>query len=292
MLTEKKRKQLLSYWEDPQFAGSFSGSSTFMDALKKRGIKVSEKDVVLFLNSIPSYVNRVHRLKITKYRPYTVQGVNLLWEADVGIMDTRSSTFKAFVLCVDVYSRRIFTSAIEGYTLPQLQAALEDIFKQNSGTTPQTLAADEQFTPLQKWLATQNVHFNIKSRRHKAAMAENSVWLLKRRLAHYTSHTFKPWEPYLKQATQNINDTPRKFLGGLRPSQVLSSLDDPVVRQFSKMPEQVPWFQQMENQNKYESDKSQLQVGDLVLYDYKRLKSDFEKSYHEKVRCIPIFQGA
>ena len=292
MISEKERKLLIKLWTSKKFHGAFSGATIFHRALKSEGINVPLKDVISVLHSIPSYIYRVRKPKIPKTRPYRIVGVNKLWEVDLAHMNALENGYKYIFVCVDVFSRKLFTVALKNKLREGLKEALKKCFQQNYGRTPDKLQGDGEFAFMRQWLSDQNIGLGIKTRRNKAAMAEHFVFLLKKRLYFEMSHEENTdWSKILQTTTKNMNDSPSKALDGLKPSSIRSEYDDPFVwKHAKKLPKLIPWEIQWKNQEEYEKKPSEIQVGDLVLYNMTGKGKRFEfKSYQTKVKLKTTF---
>ena len=286
MVTEKERKKIKGLWESESFWGAFTGSTTFRKALESEGIHVSQKELLGILKTIPSYVNKAKRVKVGRSRPYRVTTVDQLWEVDMANVDLkikRQSDFKSFMVVVDVFSRRIWTRPLTNEKKESLIEQFESIFK-DYGKVPVQIQGDMQFHPLKSFFESKNILFRTTARRMKAAIAENSIWLIKKRLGHALAtktQTGLDWTHFLPKITEAVNKTPREKLGNLRPFDIDRPEMDPIVRASSSLPKLVNWREQMKNKEAY--DKSDgLKEGDWVLYDYKKMKG-FEKYHHNKV---------
>ena len=289
-LSQKQFEELRQLWSDPQFVGSFSGASIFQKALKSAGYNISYPKVTEVLYSIPAYIDKVRRLQIHKTRPYRVDGVNLLWEIDNAIM-SKNSFFNGFLLAIDVGSRRIFTRRWRKHNINKMTSLLEDIFHENLNQIPNRMQSDQEFKHAKTWFKKKGIYFRYLTRRNKASLAEYYIYKVKRRLYAYMAHNnTKKWWNYLEQATQNINDTPKDVLGGLKPSSILSPLDDVRIRKANpNKPTLIPPKVAKNNQESYEKKKNRYKVGDLVLYDFKSKAPAFEKSYERKVISLFLF---
>ena len=291
---EDNRDLIIKLWETPTFHGSFTGPSTFGQALKQEGIVISDGDLRDILHSIPAYVNRIRKAKIPETIPYRVGGYNLLWEVDLAQMSLKSGNkYRYFMLCVDVFSRKIWTSLMERKNRKAIEDAFNDVFKQ-SGSLPEKIQGDYDFQYFQEFMREKKIYLRTVFRRGKAIIAEYQIYLLKRRLYHFMAHFDRQdWWTILKQTTENVNNTPRSLLGGLMPSQITGPEFDPLVRQLNpNRPQPLGWDEQRANLEKYNKSKKKFKIGDLVLYDMetKELKKGpaFTKSYSEKV-SFPSF---
>ena len=295
-ISDDVRKEVERLWSSDDFHGSYTGATRFQRALKSEGINLTYEQVASVLHSIPTYIDRVRKIRIKKTRPYRVIGVNQTWEADIAIMTRRQGAqYIGFLLCVDIFSRRVFTYLLSDRTGETLKSGFSKIFQENNGQKPNNLQTDKEFKKMKKWFNDQGIFTRFLIRRHKAALAELYVYKLKRRLFQFDAHNdTELWHTKLEAFTKNENNTEEPVLGGLKPSSIKSPADDERVWQSNpERPTLIHWQDAIKSQKKYEADSSKLQVGDLVLYDHpvviskgknRKRVHNFPKSYHPKVR--------
>ncbi len=78
-------REIIQYWRDETFPGSYSGLTTFQACLElEKGIKLSRQRLLQILRKDPDFLSetRVTRRKI-KRRPMTVYGYGILFQADL-----------------------------------------------------------------------------------------------------------------------------------------------------------------------------------------------------------------
>ena len=294
MLTKKQEEKIRSLWENPEFHGSFTGLTNFMRALHSENINVSKREVTQILYSIPAYIDRVHRLKLTEHRPYRVVSTNKYWECDIALMPVYDG-YIGFLLCVDLYSRKVFTHLLKSKTFPEQKQAFLQMFQENFGKRPSTMQGDGEYDKnvFKTFFQEEHIRFRACLRRNKCVIAELNNYKIKKRLHAYISHTKdKNWPSKLKLFTENENDTPKPIIGGLKPSQIHSDADDHLIREAApNRPRLIPWRERFRNQSNYEKNKDNgLQVGDLCLYDLKN-KHWWEKSWYVKVSFFIDFNS-
>ncbi len=93
------------------------------------------------------------------------------------------------------------------------------------------------------------------------------------------------WPKYLPQVIEAINNTKNKAIGGLRPSEIKSNLDDVKIDARVGLKEDVEFEQQLKNQAAYDKDKKRLQPGQYV-YVPAFPASPLGKSFDSKVRAF------
>lgn len=122
----------------------------------------------------------------------------------------------------------------------------------------------------------------------KSNFAEYGIYLLKRRiysLIRTLNIRGNHWENYISDLVKDINETPVKSIGHIRPGDINSSYDNVKIDNFLAKKPEIPYRTLMKNQKKYESNSKLIQIG---AYVYANLKTSaaFDKSYDFKVSTI------
>ena len=96
------------------------------------------------------------------------------------------------------------------------------------------------------------------------------------------------WTKLLYSIVAAINGTENPAIGNLRPDAIKTPFDDEKLQDvFSQQPDKVHWFQQIRNQEEYESNQNNIQQGDLVLVNERKKDMNiFRKGYQQKVNLI------
>jgi hypothetical protein len=94
----------------------------------------------------------------------------------------------------------------------------------------------------------------------------------------------KNWPSLIDDCVNQLNSRPLERLHGLTPKDFSSPLDDVKLEGLGTEPI-LTADTLKSNQESYEQDKSQFQVGDMVYAD-KKSTSTFAKSFNPKVRSI------
>ncbi len=114
-----------------------------------------------------------------------------------------------------------------------------------------------------------------------SSFAEHGILLVKTRLFRLLrTRLTKNWPKYLQHIVNAINNSPNSAIGGLRPSQIHSPMDDPLIDKTIGYKPDVSVEEQKQNQLAYEKKKNNLQVGNYVFLDF--LPSKFAKSFDTK----------
>ncbi len=113
--------------------------------------------------------------------------------------------------------------------------------------------------------------------------------MVKRRLYRLMRTLYtKDWPTYLQAIVQAINNSPNSAIGFLKPSQIKSPLDDPLIDNVVGVPQDASFQTQVENQRHYEKNKNNLQIGDHVYLDFPA--ATMEKGFDSPVNismCVP-----
>jgi hypothetical protein len=123
---------------------------------------------------------------------------------------------------------------------------------------------------------------------NKSNFAENSIFIIKKKLyLLLRSKLSKDWVKYLPIVVQSYNETPLKKLGFLKPNDIRSEFDSIIV-DIKKKEKKIPVYKepnvaiQLQNQQKHETDKTKLQVGDYVYVNFN--EKLFDKSFDVQVK--------
>ena len=122
-------EDLLKYWRDPSFNGSYRGMRTFQVLLKtdlnidvplKRLYKVIAKDQIYLIHQ-----KTIHRFE---RRHYYVHNLGELCQMDIAHMfEDENTGFKYFLLFVDVFSSKLFTVPLKSRETSDVINALKKI---------------------------------------------------------------------------------------------------------------------------------------------------------------------
>ena len=85
------------------------------------------------------------------------------------------------------------------------------------------------------------------------------------------------WPLFLSKVVRALNNSPNEAIGGLKPSDIKSRKDTPLVDKQIGFHPDVPFEVQVENQKQYELKPHALKIGDFVYIDLK--KKLFDKSF-------------
>jgi hypothetical protein len=92
----------------------------------------------------------------------------------------------------------------------------------------------------------------------------------------------KAWPDHLQQVVDNINNSKNSAIGGLRPADIRSNVDDVKIDARVGLKHDVDFEEQLKNQADYDKRKDNLKTGDYV-YVPSFPASPLEKSFDSKV---------
>ena len=284
-----KNDQILALWRDPKFAGSFSGLSTFQDALRNdKNINISYSDLLNIFKHEADFITTTRPIRNFRRRRMDVHGYGSVWQADLAEMPADKG-YKYFLLCVDIFSAKIFCHPLQTKSSQEVKAAFEIIFKE-ANTVCNKLETDQgsEFLGNKKYFKEKKVYFKIKTGNNKASFAEHSIYLVKRRLYRLLRALIKAdWVTYLSQVVANLNNTPSSAIGGLRPAEIQSSRDDPKIDATRDGFHALYTVEKLQkNQTSYDKNKRRLQPGAYVYADFP--SSLFDKSFDLQRRQLYI----
>ena len=169
-MTKANAKKILELWRDPSFSGAYSGLQNFQTCLyHEKNIQVSRNDLLKILMTDRNYVLEMRKVpKKINRRPMNIHGVGQLWQADLAQL-FEYNEFTGFLLCIDVYSRRLFCHKIKTKTKEEIQRAFKVIFRQ-ANIRPEKLECDagSEFVSNRSFFEEQKVYFKVKTGANKA----------------------------------------------------------------------------------------------------------------------------
>ena len=156
----------------------------------------------------------------------------------------------------------------------------------------------------QKLFKEKKIIYKRKYGRNKAFLSESYIRIVKRRLYMTLRGTLNQnWVALLENVVDNLNNTPIKKLGYLKPNMINNEADSVTVSKAQEELGMVPFREpnyklQERNQKQYESNKKKLQKGDYCYVDFDEklfdksfdvvvmLKTNFRKKIHKIVHNL------
>ena len=274
-----KEKDIIRYWQDETFSGSFSGVETLYKALKKIDPSVSLSQVRSALENIDAYQMHFNSgRKIHNRRHIHTNGSGLDFSCDIMEMPSEGTPYKYALVMRDEFNLMIYGKPQKTKTADETKSSFQEIFDKNS-LVPHTLSTDQggEFIGLKKYFEKQKIYFIERRGDNKSSVAESAIFRIKARLYRsIRAGSDREWPELFFMVIVNINNTPNSGLGGLIPNEVKDPIYDEKVIS-SKKDQQYPlWQQQMENAKKSEA-KLPFKIGDEVYLTLTR--GNFYKSY-------------
>lgn len=222
------------------------------------------------MHSDPDFLIETNKIK-KKFprRKMNLHGFCALWQADLAFMFPIKK-FIGFLLCIDVFSRRIFCKVIASKTAEETRNAFKKIFAK-CNDKPDVLETDRgaEFLGNRPFFEKENIYFKYKTGQNKASFAEHAIFLVKRKLYRLMrSLLTKDWPKYLPYVVRSLNNTPNEAIGGLKPSIIQTRTDTPLIDQRIGFHSDVSFEEQKEKQKQYKLNPKKLQVGSFVYVNY------------------------
>ncbi len=279
-ISNATKEKIIKLWKTPSFSASYGGLSNFQLALKlEKHIEIPRTKLLEIMHSDPDFLIETNKIKKEfPRRKMNIHGFCSTWQADLAIMFP-FNTFIGFLLCIDIFSRKLFCVAIKSKSVDIIKLAFQKIFLK-CGDKPDVLESDRgtEFTGNKRFFRDKNIYFKIKTGKNKASFAEHGIFLVKRKLFRLMRTLLtKNWPKYLPFVVRSLNNTPNAAIGGLKPSLIKSRKDTPLIDEKIGFHPDVPFLKQQQNQLLYEANPKKLQVGSYVYVNY--LPSALEKSF-------------
>ena len=123
-------EEILRLWKSPLFSGSFFGSKKFALLLKTDlNISVPESRIVRVLSQDPIFITHQRRRTKISHRQFFLSSVGECVQGDLAFMFSKND-YRYIVLCVDLFSGKIFTRATKDKSSPTVAKALKSIFNE------------------------------------------------------------------------------------------------------------------------------------------------------------------
>lgn len=193
-----------------------------------------------------------------------------------------------FLLLVDCFSLKIFVRPLKSKSSKEVGRAFEEIFQEFNAPI-HVLETDRgsEFIGCKKLFKDNKIFFKTKFGRNKAGIAEWAIFIVKKRLYMLLRGILnQDWVQYIPKIVKDYNHTPLQKLGFIAPEKIHSELDSVRVSEAQKkfkisVYHEPDFKNQRKNQNDYENNSSNLQIGSYVyLTSNEEL---FSKSYDVKV---------
>jgi hypothetical protein len=221
-------------------------------------------------------------------RHYDLHSYGELVQADIAQM-FEYNQFRYFLLLIDCFSSKIFVKCLKTKNSEEVAKAFSEIFDE-FGAEIHVLETDrgKEFLGAAKRLfQKKKIFYKQKFGKNKANYAENGIYIIKKKLYMLLRGTLNhDWVNEINNVVKSYNATPIKKLGWIKPNSINSEIDSVKVDEAQKQNNvkvyREPSFdQQIRNQSDYETNKSNLQVGQYVYLDFD--EKVFSKSFDVQV---------
>jgi transposase InsO family protein len=212
---------------DPESAAFYSSANVLYEVARKRGLKVSRRDVDTFLKEIPA--NSLFKQKRTRFKRAAIvaHGLDAVWFADLMQFKKKLRFFNGYrvaaLVLVDGLSGYIWAEPLSSKSAKNVSAALQKVIDESGGRSPITLITDGGREFYSKEFYREHGIWHVISSRfpNKSAPAEAAIGLLRRKLAKYrieNKNTVR-FLFLLPQITAGLNNRYLKSIG-MRPKDV------------------------------------------------------------------------
>ena len=121
--------ELLSYWRNPEFSGSYRGAKTFQILLKTDlGEDVSINRIYKLLKTDKIFILHQRPIRNIERRPFDVKFYGQVCQSDLAFM-FKFEDYNSFLLLVDLFSLKVFVRPLKSKSSQNVKIAFEQIFK-------------------------------------------------------------------------------------------------------------------------------------------------------------------
>lgn len=130
-LDQQQIPTLNQLYYDPAEPGSFSSAKKLFHAARRRGLKVSLKDVQQFLENQNTYSRHRPLKKRFVRRPTVTSGPNVQWQMDIIVLPRKwtagAGGYNMVLTAIDIFSKKTYARALKTKGGVEVTAALNDI---------------------------------------------------------------------------------------------------------------------------------------------------------------------
>ena len=121
--------EILSYWRNPEFSGSYRGAKTFQILLKTDlGEDVSINRIYKLLKTDKIFILHQRPIRNIERRPFDVKFYGQVCQSDLAFM-FKFEDYNSFLLFVDLFSLKVFVQPLKSKSSQNVKIAFEQIFK-------------------------------------------------------------------------------------------------------------------------------------------------------------------
>jgi len=271
----KNEELLKSVYYDPSNAASFSSAKALFEAVKSKGISLS--DVKKWLSTQATYTLHKPRRKTFMRNPVVVSNIDQQWQADLVDMQKLSvhnQGFKYLVTVIDIFSKYAFVFPVKSKSADELVSVFEKIFKTRQ---PNVLQTDQGLefdnSKLKALLKKRRIqYFTTRNTETKCVIVERFNRTLRSRMFKYfTANGTRKYTKVLPDLVKAYNNSIHRSTG-MRPSDIR---DEHRKIIFKKL---YGFASEREMLLAQAHKKSNLKVGEQVRIQYQN--EPFQKGYY------------
>jgi len=121
--------EILSYWRNPEFSGSYRGAKTFQILLKTDlGEDVSINRIYKLMKTDKIFILHQRPIRNIERRPFDVKFYGQVCQSDLAFM-FKFEDYNSFLLLVDLFSLKVFVQPLKSKSSQNVKIAFEEIFK-------------------------------------------------------------------------------------------------------------------------------------------------------------------
>jgi hypothetical protein len=121
--------EILSYWRNPEFSGSYRGAKTFQILLKTDlGEDVSINRIYKLMKTDKIFILHQKPIRNIERRPFDVKFYGQVCQSDLAFM-FKFEDYNSFLLLVDLFSLKVFVQPLKSKSSQNVKIAFEEIFK-------------------------------------------------------------------------------------------------------------------------------------------------------------------
>ena len=267
---------LKSIYFDANHPAGYTGASTVYKAVKSEGkYKITLKQIKSFLAAQDAYVTFKSARKRFPRPKVIVSSKDQMWDCDCLSMKYHTDDNKGFgyiLVCIDVFTRFLFTKPLEALKGINVENAYKEIFITNE--KPMTIRTDHgtEFVNknMKKFFLTNQIKHYLTNNEIKTSHGERVIQTLRMRIARlFRAQNSFNWIDHLQQLTDAYNSSIHSALNS-SPSEAMCATEKSEL-----------WHWQYKRNDKTTKTGPnlpfQLQVGDRVRMSF--LKQSFHRAY-------------
>lgn len=281
-LTTDEDKYLRKIYYNPRNPGSYGGIDRLHRQVKKEAsMNISKGRIKRWLAEQDVYTKfRPSRTKFPRI-PIYASSIGYMWEADLADMNNYKKENNGnayFLLCIDAFSKKIWTKPLKTKSGKEVAEAFEQIFSKTK--PPQKLRTDKgtEFTNVyvQKIFNKYNIEFFTTQNETKSAIAERGIKTIKGRIMKIinASHSYV-WIDDIQDVTESYNNSIHSSTKKI-PNEV-SEKDQAEI--WDNLYEELPKHKDSDEKEKTLSTEPDIKLKDEIIKKEKKMNKKKKKKY-------------